>query len=56
MIAELPPPGTYARFRTVVQLRDLRQRLVFTIQDPVSGHALWDEARIAQPNQSRGIR
>jgi hypothetical protein len=49
VVAQPPPPKTYARFQTVVQLRDLNQRLIFTIQDPVSGHALWDEARIAQP-------
>ncbi len=47
LIQDLPQPGTYARFQTVVQLRDLNQRLVFTVRDPVSGHALWEEARIA---------
>jgi hypothetical protein len=47
LIQGLPQPGTYARFQTIVQLRDLNQRLVFTVRDPVSGHALWEEAQIA---------
>lgn len=45
--AELPRAGTYARFRTTVQLRNQAQRLVFTVQDPSSARPLWGEARLA---------
>lgn len=45
VLAEQPREGTYARFRTVVRLRDPKQRLIFTIHDPVSGRALWGQAR-----------
>lgn len=44
VIAALPQPGTYARFQTVVRVRDPKQRLIFTVHDPVSGKALWGEA------------
>jgi VWFA-related protein len=40
----LPRAGTYARFRTTVRVRDPKQRLIFTIHDPVSGEAIWGEA------------
>jgi VWFA-related protein len=40
----LPPTGSYARFQTKVRLRDLDQRLVFTVRDPARGAALWGEA------------
>ncbi len=43
-IASLPQAGTYARFQTVVRLRDPKQRLIFTVHDPVSGRALWGQA------------
>jgi VWFA-related protein len=43
-ITALPKAGTYARFQTVVRLRDAGQRLVFTVPDPVSGRPLWGEA------------
>ena len=46
-IASLPQAGTYARFQTVVRLRDPKQRLIFTVHDAVSGRALWGEARLA---------
>ena len=36
-----PKAGTYARFQTAVHVRDLRQRLVFSVQDPVDGKAIW---------------
>lgn len=36
-----PKAGTYARFQTTVHVRDLRQRLVFSVQDPVDGKAIW---------------
>lgn len=41
----LPPAGTYARFQTVVRLRDPKQRLIFSVHDAVSGHALWGQAK-----------
>jgi VWFA-related protein len=47
VIAALPQAGTYARFQTVVRLRDPKQRVIFTVHDAVSGHALWGEARLA---------
>jgi VWFA-related protein len=46
-IETLPKAGTYARFQTVVLVSSLEQRLVFTVPDPVSGHILWNEARVA---------
>ncbi|HEV7503789.1 MAG TPA: VWA domain-containing protein [Thermoanaerobaculia bacterium] len=45
-IAALPQAGTYARFQTVVRLRDPKQRLIFSVHDPVSGHALWGQAQV----------
>ncbi|MFY9824089.1 MAG: VWA domain-containing protein [Thermoanaerobaculia bacterium] len=45
-IAALPQAGTYARFQTVVRLRDPKQRLIFSVHDPVSGHALWGQAQL----------
>jgi VWFA-related protein len=36
-----PKAGTYARFQTAVHVRDLGQRLVFSVQDPVDGKAIW---------------
>ncbi len=42
---ETPPrAGTFARFQTVVRLRDTEQRLVFTVHDAVNGNALWGQA------------
>ncbi|HSS50434.1 MAG TPA: hypothetical protein VLX28_15965, partial [Thermoanaerobaculia bacterium] len=46
-IAALPQAGTYARFHTVVRLRDPKQRVIFSVHDPVSGHALWGQAQLA---------
>jgi len=43
-VTTLPRTGTYARFKTVVRLRQAGQRLVFTVPDPVSGQAIWGEA------------
>jgi VWFA-related protein len=40
----LPPAGTYARFQTVVRLREPGQHLIFSVHDPLSGHDLWGEA------------
>jgi VWFA-related protein len=45
-IDKLPAAGTYARFQTVLQLRNAQQRLVFTVQDPASGQPLWGEATL----------
>ncbi|HYU31363.1 MAG TPA: VWA domain-containing protein [Thermoanaerobaculia bacterium] len=47
LVAALPKAGTYARFQTVLLLRDAGHRLVFTVEDPGSGHALWNEAELA---------
>src|SRR6185503_20199597 len=40
----LPATGTYARFQTVVRVRDIGQKLVFSVLDPVNGSAIWGEA------------
>ncbi len=45
-MSALPQAGTYARFQTVVRLRDPKQRLIFSVHDPVSGHALWGQAKL----------
>jgi VWFA-related protein len=45
-VKELPQGGGYARFQTVVKLRDTEQRLVFTVHDPVNGTVLWGEATV----------
>lgn len=42
-LTSLPPAGTYARFQTVVRLRDPHQHVIFSVHDPVSGHDLWGE-------------
>jgi hypothetical protein len=46
-VAEVPPAGGYARFRTSLKLRRLPQRLVFTVRDAASGEILWGEARLS---------
>ena len=51
---EKPKGGTFARFRTVLELRNVDQRLVFTVQDPLSGHPVWGQAAI-QPSRSGGV-
>lgn len=56
-IETLPKAGTYARFQTVVLVSNLDQRLVFTVPDPVSGHILWNEARVeAGETKTSGVR
>ena len=45
MVAAVPKAGTYARFQTTVRLSNLEQRLVFSVPDTVSGHAVWGEAQ-----------
>jgi hypothetical protein len=42
-----PRAGTYARFQTAIRVRDIGQRLVFSVQDPVNGTAIWGEAEFA---------
>jgi VWFA-related protein len=45
VILKTPPPtGTYARFQTTVRVRDIGQRLVFSVRDAVDGTAIWGEA------------
>ncbi len=46
-MATVPPARTYARFRTVLALRETPQQLVFTVRDPVTGRVLWGRAEIA---------
>jgi VWFA-related protein len=42
-VTTLPRTGTFARFQTVVRLREAGQRLIFTVPDPVSGQAIWGQ-------------
>jgi hypothetical protein len=46
-VAQVPPAGGYARFRTSLKLRRMPQRLVFTVRDAASGKILWGEAQLA---------
>jgi hypothetical protein len=46
-VAQVPPAGGYARFRTALNLRRAPQRLVFTVRDAASGKILWGEARLS---------
>jgi VWFA-related protein len=43
IVPTLPKAGTYARFQTVIRLRDLKQRLVFTVPDAASGRTIFGE-------------
>jgi VWFA-related protein len=43
-VTALPRTGTFARFQTVVRLRQAGQQLVFSVPDPVSGQVLWGQA------------
>ena len=51
----LPAVGTYARFQTVVRVRDIGQKLVFSVLDPVNGSAIWGEALYA-PHAAARLR
>jgi VWFA-related protein len=51
-----PKAGTFARFQTAVRIRDTGQRLVFSVQDPVNGTAIWGEAEYAPPGQTARTR
>ena len=46
-VAQPPPAGGYARFRTVLKLRRRPQRLVFTVRDAASGQMLWGETTLS---------
>ncbi len=46
-VQKAPPAGGYARFRTVLKLRHVAQRLVFTVPDTVNGKILWGEAELS---------
>lgn len=51
-VKQAPQAGGYARFQTTVKLRDIEQRVVFTVHDPVSGGVIWGEASVhPQPKQ-----
>ena len=56
VVTTLPKTGTYARFQTVVRLREAGQRLVFTVPDPVSGQALWGEAEVGGRKDKKATR
>ena len=53
VLETLPQAGTYARFQTVLQLRNLEQRLVFTVHDPASGQTLWGQAEFVPGRPGR---
>ena len=44
VLKTLPQAGTYARFQVLFDVRDVEQRLVFTVHDPASGQTLWGQA------------
>jgi hypothetical protein len=46
-VPKLPQAGNYVRFQTVVLLRNIGQRLVFTVPDLASGGTVWGEANLA---------
>jgi VWFA-related protein len=46
-LPEKPGPGALIRHRMTLTLRRAKQRLVFTLRDPVGGGALWGEAEVA---------
>jgi hypothetical protein len=52
-VKTLPQAGTYARFQTTLQLRNAKQRLIFSVHDPVSGRALWGEADLEPDRRGR---
>ena len=45
-VATLPKAGNYVRFQTVVRLRDIGQKLVFTVPDAQTGRAIWGDAKV----------
>ncbi len=45
VLRQIPKGGGLARFQTVVKVRRLEQRLVFTVEDATRGSFLWGEAR-----------
>ena len=53
VVTTLPRTGTYARFQTVVRLRQAGQTLVFTVPDPVSGQAIWGQAEVGRRKDQR---
>jgi len=44
----LPQAGNYVRFQTVVLLRNIGQKLVFTVPDQASGGTVWGEANLTR--------
>ena len=44
----LPRAGNYVRFQTVVHLRNVGQRLVFTASEPASGGTVWGEVNLVR--------
>jgi VWFA-related protein len=46
-VPTLPQAGNYVRFQTVVRVRNVGQRLVFTVPDLASGGTVWGEANLA---------
>jgi VWFA-related protein len=53
-LPEPPRPGTFARFRTRVQVSNEEQKLVFTVPDLVIGRAMWGETAFNPSAQPQG--
>jgi len=47
-VPTLPQAGKYVRFQTVVLLRNIAQKLVFTVPDQASGGTVWGEVNLAR--------
>jgi hypothetical protein len=45
-VATLPTAGNYVRFQTAIRLRNLAQRLVFTVPDAQTGGSIWGDAAV----------
>ena len=55
-LPQSPAAGTYARFRTVIRLRDVAQRLVFTVSNPGNNKATWGEVGFKRSGEQKADR
>jgi len=46
-LSKQPGPGALARHRMTLKLRRTKQRLVFTVRDPVGGATLWGDVEVS---------
>ncbi len=47
-VATLPAAGNYVRFQTTIRLRNLAQRLVFTVPDSQTGGSIWGDVNLGR--------